>query len=542
MQNSLKFPEEISFLPPSCGVYIMKNKEGEVLYIGKAKSLRNRVKSYKNPKDPKTAALSEKIKNVEFVVTSSEDEALLLENNLIKKHLPKYNIRLVDDVNYPYIKVTNEKYPKITKVYRIRGENGEYFGPFPHGHIVDVTVKTLRKIFPIRSCNLKISESKTYEPCLLYHIGLCSAPCAHKISMHDYLKVVESMKLFLKGEDSSVLQNMKAELEKAKNNLDYERAIIYRDAVRSLTEIIEKQRVVSSYDISFDLFACEIENNVGCLVKISVRNGRVISSYPFIVNVTSDSKEDVFENFILLYPFHIQHERVFLEAVPKNKKALERYLLTKNSKKIYIQKIRNGISKEILSLAKENAKTHLRNYLERHMHLKEERILLNLKKNLKLSRIPIRIEGYDISNISGSFAVGSMVVFTSGNPDKKEYRKFKIKLTKGPDDYAMLFEVLSRRFTTSKDFSKEKPDLLLIDGGKGQLDIALKIKNFLNIDVDVISLAKREEMVFSEYLENPVAFQKESDELKLLQRVRDEAHRFAKRYFKILHSRTAKQK
>lgn len=543
MQNSLKFPEEISYLPSSPGVYVMKDEKGEVIYVGKAKSLKHRVNSYKRPKDIKTRLLVERIDQVEFIVTSSEDEALLLENNLIKKHFPKFNVRLVDDENYPYIKLTIEPYPKIMKVYRIRGENGEYFGPFPHGHAVDVTIKTLRKVFPVRSCSLKINDSKNYEPCLLYHIGLCSAPCAHKISQHEYLKIVDALKKFLRGDNGEVLRNLQAELDRAKNELDFERGIIYRDAIKGLSGIIEKQRVMSSMDVSFDLIACEVHGDLACVVSVSVRNGRVISTYPFIMNILGGERtEEIIENFILLYPFHAQGEKVYLESVPKNRKTLEKYTFQKNLRKTKFFSVRGNIQKQVLSLAKENAKFHLENYIERHVFLKEEKTLLSLKEKLNLKRIPRRIEGYDISNISGNYAVGSMVVFENGHPNKKEYKKFKVKLTKGPNDYAMIFEILSRRLMESERFSKRKPDLLLIDGGKGQLNTVLRVKKFLNIEADVISLAKKKETVFSENAPQPINLPEDSEELKLLQRVRDESHRFAKKYFKTLHLRTARGK
>jgi len=543
MQNSLKFPEEIKYLPPSPGVYLMKDDRGKVIYVGKAKSILHRVNSYKRPKDPKTYALSERVRNIEFIVTSSEDEALLLENNLIKKHLPYYNIRLVDDENYPYIKITDEKYPRIMKVYRIRGENGEYFGPFPHGRVVDTTIKTLRKVFPIRSCNVKITEARTFQPCLLYHIGLCNAPCAHKVSEREYKKVIDSLKLFLKGEDKTILERVKRELESAKNEMDFERAIIYRDSLKGLLSIMEKQRVVSNNDVSFDLFACELKDDLACIVKISVRNGRVNGTYPFIVNAHGvQDKGEILSKFLTLYPFHAQENRIYLESSSKDRKTVENFLNSFGGKRTKLLKARGDEALKVLSLARENARLQLKNYIDRHSFLKEEEILMQLKEILKLSKIPRRIEGYDISNVSGKFAVGSMVVFTNAHPDKKEYRKFKIKFLDSSNDYGMLLEVLSRRFTESKDFSVSRPDLMLIDGGKGQLDAALKIKKVLSVDVDVASLAKKEEKIFSEHLSEPVVLPGDSEILQLLQRIRDESHRFAKAYFKVLHSKQARNK
>ncbi len=536
MQNSLSFPEDLKYLPLSSGVYIMKDKDEKVLYVGKAKSLRKRVVSYTRPRDPKTRALSERIKEVEFVITSSDEEAMLLENNLIKKHWPPFNVRLVDDENYPYIKITDEKYPRILKVYRVRGEKGEYFGPFPHGSAVDSTVKAIRKIFPIRSCNIKISAEKEITPCLLYHIGLCSAPCEHKISQKDYMKMVNALKLFLKGEGASVVEKLRREMENAKNNLDFERAIIYRDELNGILSILEKQRVVTNKNISFDAIAVEVESPYSCIVRVSVRNGRVVSTYPFVMEIPGEiTKKELLEKFLFLYPFHAQSGKVYVSDVSVNRKALENFLTDSNNRVVKIIKAKGKVQKEVLSLARENATAHLKNYIERHIELKEKKLLEEVQKTLGLSQLPVRIEGYDISNISGTDSVGSMVVFTNGKPDRKEYRHFKIKYTKGPDDFAMLEEVLTRRFSEGEGFSSAFPNLILIDGGKGQLEVALKIKKFYNILVDVISIAKKEELIFVEGRKDFLRLKEDSPVLQLVQRVRDESHRFAKSYFEKLH-------
>ncbi len=516
---------------------MMKDERGKVIYVGKAKSLKHRVSSYKRPRDPKTSALSSNIATVDFILTSSPDEALLLENNLIKKYLPHYNIRLVDDENYPYIKITDEKYPRVMKVYRVRGENGLYFGPFPYGRAVDLTIKAIRKIFPVRTCNVKMSEDKTITPCLAYHIGLCSAPCAKKISQKDYAKIVESLMYFLRGESEQVVKKIEADLETAKKNLDFERAIMYRDELKSILSIMEHQRVVVNKDVSFDLFAVEEGSGLSCVVKVSVRGGRVLSSYPFIIKTLNAlNKGEVIEQFLMMYPFHAQADKIYVQEALPNRVFLEEFLSNHFGHAVKLRKARGQTIKDVLSFAKQNAKTQLVSYVERHKGTKEETLLLNVKESLGLSSIPMRIEGYDISNISGEFAVGSMVVFEKAKPKKSEYRKFKIKLVKGPNDYGMILEVLTRRFLHQSDkFSSSKPDLILIDGGKGQLDIAVRVKNTLNVNVDLISLAKKEELVFIEGHEGPISIQRDSDVLSLLQYVRDESHRFAKAYFSKLH-------
>ncbi len=538
MQSSVAFPEEVGLLPLSPGVYIMHGEKGEVLYVGKAKSLRKRVLSYTKPRGIKTSALVKKVKEVEFIVTSSEEEALLLENNLIKKFLPKYNIRLVDDENYPYIKITNEEFPKLRKVYRIYGENGEYFGPFPHGKAIDLTIKAIRKIFPVRTCNIKIKDGNYVEPCLLYHLGLCAAPCAGKISRKEYMKIVDSLKDFLRGNSGKLLAKLYREMESAKRNLEFERAAIYRDEIRAIQSIMEKQRVVSDKKVSFDLIAAHKKRTFASVVKISVRDGKVVSSYPFVLKVPQKSEiSDIIEEFLLQHPFHGSYKKIYTAVKIPDSKAMEKFLSEKSHSEVKISVPRGALQRSILEMAKENAVAHLDNYLERRKLLKEKALLEEVKETLGLRRLPLRIEGYDISNISGTDSVGSMVVFTNGKPDKKQYRIFKIKYTEGPNDFAMLKEVLYRRFKRKGDrvFSSKMPDLLLIDGGKGQLDSAIAIKKLLGIDVEIASLAKKEEIVFVEGRNEPLRLSRRSEVLKLLQRVRDESHRFAKKHFTKLH-------
>ncbi|MCI4464046.1 MAG: excinuclease ABC subunit UvrC [Caldisericum sp.] len=540
MQNSIKFPEELEFLPDSPGVYVLKDIQNKVIYVGKAKSLKKRVSSYKNPKDLKGEALLQRVKTVEFIVTDNPDEALLLENNLIKKFKPPFNIRLVDDENYPYIKITDEEYPKIQKVYRIRGEKGSYFGPFPHGKAVETTIKTLRKIFPIRSCNLKISEDKKYQPCMLYQIGLCSAPCAHLISKTDYLKTVENLKKFLRSEDRSVINTLTMEMEKAKRDLQFEKAIIYRDAIVGLNSIFSSQRVITEGDVNFDLITAELKDDLSCVVKVTIRNGRVVSLYPFILESLED-KQSLIEQFLMSYPQHATSQKLYIDCVIENKEALEKFLKDKTGHIVQILRVRGVVPKKVLELARDNAKIHLENYIKRK-ETETPKVLLKMKEVLGLKHIPIRIEGYDISNIQGKFAVGSMVVFTKGKKDKDEYRRFKIKFVEGPNDYGMLYEVLIRRFThEGENFSKTLPNLILIDGGLGQLEVGKKVKEMLNLDIDVCSLAKKEELIYTEKSSDPIVLDRDSEVLKLLQQVRDESHRFAKTYFKELHSMSIKE-
>jgi len=540
MQNSIKFPEELEFLPDSPGVYVLKDIQNKVIYVGKAKSLKKRVSSYKNPKDLKGEALLQRVKTVEFIVTDNPDEALLLENNLIKKFKPPFNIRLVDDENYPYIKITDEEYPKIQKVYRIRGEKGSYFGPFPHGKAVETTIKTLRKIFPIRSCNLKISEDKKYQPCMLYQIGLCSAPCAHLISKTDYLKTVENLKNFLRSEDRSVINTLTMEMEKAKRDLQFEKAIIYRDAIVGLNSIFSSQRVITEGDVNFDLITAELKDDLSCVAKVTIRNGRVVSLYPFILESLED-KQSLIEQFLMSYPQHATSQKLYIDCVIENKEALEKFLKDKTGHMVQILRVRGVVPKIVLVLGRDNAKIHLENYIKRK-ETETPKVLLKMKEALGLKHIPIRIEGYDISNIQGKFAVGSMVVFTKGKKDKDEYRRFKIKFVEGPNDYGMLYEVLIRRFThEGENFSKTLPNLILIDGGLGQLEVGKKVKEMLNLDIDVCSLAKKEELIFTEKSTDPIVLDRDSEVLKLLQQVRDESHRFAKTYFKELHSMSIKE-
>ncbi len=539
MQNSLLFPEEIKYLPSCPGVYIMKGIKGEILYVGKANILKKRVQSYLHPSDPKTVVLVKKVKTVDFIVVNSGAEALLLESNLIKKYKPWFNIVLVDDVNYPYIKITDEKYPRFLKVYRRRGKNGEYFGPFPHGKAIQLSIRALRKVFPVRTCNIKISDRKKIEPCLLYHMGLCSAPCAHKITAKEYNKIVEALKLFLRGEGDKIVETLKKEMEKAKNELDFEKAVIFRDELKGVLSILEKQRVVSEKNVSFDLFALKIEGELGCLTEVSVRNGRIIYSYPFILSIPEQKeKGEIIQEFFLMHPFHLNSSKIYVETVLPDKELVEEFVKETKGFKIQIVTPRGKLQKDILSVAQENASMHLRNYIEKRKGSKKEKALNGLRDIFHLKELPMRIEGYDISNISGKDAVGSMVVFTEGRPDKNEYRKFRIKYVEGPNDYAMLKEVLFRRFKSDSAFFEKDPDIILIDGGKGQLSAAIKIKKLMKLKVVVASIAKKEELIFVEGKNKPIKLSRDSEELMLLQRVRDESHRFAKAYFQKVHKKS----
>ena len=335
-----------------------------------------------------------------------------------------------------------------------------------------------------------------------------------------------------------MLSDLYREMERAKRNLEFEKAAIYRDQIKGILSVMERQRVVSDKKISFDLFATAKKRNYAVVVKIGVREGKVVSSYPFVLKVPMRSgPSDIIKEFLLQNPFHGNFGKIYVEKKSGDYKELEDFLSEYFHSRIKISVPRGEIQKSILEMAKENAKVHLNNYLEKGKLTKEKALLEAVQKTLGLKNLPVRIEGYDISNVSGKDSVGSMVVFTNGKPDKKQYRIFKIKFVEGPNDFAMLKEVLYRRFKRKGDkvFSERMPDLLLIDGGKGQLDSAIRIKKLLDVDVEIASLAKKEELVFVEGRTEPLRLSRRSEVLKLLQRVRDESHRFAKKHFTKLH-------
>ena len=519
-------PEDLPLKP---GVYLLKDSADRILYVGKAKSLKKRVKSYfRSDLDPKTSALMKQFNHLEYMVTDTEKEALILESNLIKKHMPRYNIRLKDDKRYPYIKVTNETFPRVLITRRVLDDGSYYYGPFPEATALKRLVKFLKALFKVRDCK------RMDGPCLNYQIDLCNAPCDKKITEEEYKKLVENVSFFFEGKYDEIMEALKSEMNEAAQKHEYEKAAILRDQLNSVEDVLEKQKMEFTRSLDQDVVASASDNELACAVVFSVREGKIIGKDDFLMSgAENTSEEKIISAFLKQYytgPRHVPAKIIIPKDV-EDKKIIEEWLTEKREDSVTIEVPTEGVEYRLTRMVSKNAEIILN-------HQKEVKgALLDLKKYLGIPRIPKRIEAFDISNISGKMAVGSMVVFENGTPNKKFYRKYKIK-TPGPDDYAMMREMLERRYTHLVDDKGPVPDLVLVDGGKGQLNIATDVFKTLDIhNIPVIGLAKEFEHVFIPQTPSPLILPRDSEALLLLQRIRDEAHRFAVNYHKNVRSK-----
>ena len=535
----VKSPVEYKNIPDNPGVYLMKNEKGKIIYVGKAKNLRNRVSSYFkniNSHNAKTLELVKNIRDIEFFICKTEVEALILENNLIKKNKPKYNILLKDEKTYPYIKFTREKFPKIEVVRSTKrlNEKADYFGPYPMG--IFFAVKSLLKIFPMRDCNRNME--KITKPCLKYHMNTCPAPCMYKDIETEYNLNVENFKSFLKGHQSDILDILEKRMKHFSDNMEFERAINEREKINSLKRMLETQIIEYSKEINEDVFVFEEKREFVFLCVLNIREGKVINKNHIKISMEKSQEDDLFERLITSY-----YEK---RSIPKNIICDMRYedksqLIKEWSKiekgkeiKMHFPKIHSR-RYELLEMGYLNLKEEVEKYLRQKKVVQEG--LRNLKKTLRLSSHPYRIECFDISNIQGKDAVAAMTVAIDGEVTPKEYRHFKITVKDTPDDFLMMREALTRRY--SKLEIDQLPNLILIDGGKGQLGVATEVLEKLGkIEyTDIISIAKREEEIFKSYESDPYLFEREDETLKILQRLRDEAHRFGITHHRKLRSK-----
>ena len=535
----VKSPVEYKNIPDNPGVYLMKNEKGKILYVGKAKNLRNRVSSYFkniNSHNAKTLELVKNIRDIEFFICKTEVEALILENNLIKKNKPKYNILLKDEKTYPYIKFTREKFPKIEVVRSTKrlNEKADYFGPYPMG--IFFAVKSLLKIFPMRDCNRNME--KITKPCLKYHMNTCPAPCVYKDIETEYNVNVENFKSFLKGHQSDILDILEKRMKHFSDNMEFERAINEREKINSLKRMLETQIIEYSKEINEDVFVFEEKREFVFLCVLNIREGKVINKNHIKISMEKSQEDDLFERLITSY-----YEK---RSIPRNIICDMRYedkseLIKEWSKiekgkeiKMHFPKIHSR-RYELLEMGYLNLKEEVEKYLRQKKVVQEG--LRNLKKTLRLNSHPYRIECFDISNIQGKDAVAAMTVAIDGEVTPKEYRHFKITVKDTPDDFLMMREALTRRY--SKLEIDQLPNLILIDGGKGQLGVATEVLEKLGkIEyTDIISIAKREEEIFKSYESDPYLFEREDETLKILQRLRDEAHRFGITHHRKLRSK-----
>ncbi|MGX7059697.1 excinuclease ABC subunit UvrC [Vagococcus humatus] len=525
---------KLALLPDQPGCYLMKDKHGSIIYVGKAKILKNRVRSYfTGSHDTKTEKLVSEIADFEYIVTESNIEALLLEINLIQQNDPKYNIMLKDDKSYPFIKITHEKYPRLLITRKVKKDKALYFGPYPDVRAANETKKLLDRLYPLRKCKVLPKEV-----CLYYHMGQCLAPCVFNVERQVYEEMVEEIKRFLKGEYEPIQQALEEDMRQAAEALEFERAAELRDQVAAIQTVMTKQRMTNTDFVDRDVFGYAVDKGWMCVQVFFVRQGKMIKRDVSIFPFYNEAEED-FLTFIGQFYQEDQH------FIPKEVFIPDRVDLTSveallNTK---VFQPKRGEKKKLVALADKNATVSLQQKFDL-IERKEERTLGAVERLGKAMQIPnpVRIEAFDNSNIMGTSPVSAMVVFIDGKPAKKEYRRYKIKTVVGPDDYASMREVIYRRYSRVLTEDLPLPDLILIDGGKGQVDAALDVlNNQLGLDVPIAGLAKNDkhktsELLFGSNLE-VVPLKRNSSEFFLLQRIQDEVHRFAITFHRQVRSK-----
>ncbi len=549
--------EKLAALPDQPGVYLMKDGAGRVIYVGKASSLRARVRQYFQPghtDSPRILHLISKIRDVETVVCANEVEALILEATLIKRHHPWYNVRMADDKAYPYLKLTNEVYPKIVMTRKVERDGAKYFGPYPYHEpkLVGRTIRLIRRLFKLRTCNIEITHDLP-RPCLDYYIGQCTAPCvAWGATAEQYGEQVRQAAAFLEGRQETLVRDLRAQMAAAAEALDFERAAQLRDQLRGLEALAERQRIVSEGTEDRDIMALAQEGDAGCAQVFFVRGGRLVGQEHLMLQGTRGvpSSETLAAFITQFYESSSAPppEILLPEAIP-DQNVIERWLSERRGGRVSLVQPQRGEKARLVAMARENAA----------LHLSQERARAGdpvgpgareLQTLLHLDAPPVRIECYDISNFQGGESVASLVVAEGGRIKKRDYRHFRMKYTEGPDDVAMMKEVLRRRFAQAyreqERLDRDEPipvkwaalpDLIVLDGGKGQLSAAREVLFEYNHTIPAIALAKQQELVYTADLSEPLALPRDSQALHLLQSLRDEAHRFANAYHQKLRGR-----
>ncbi len=552
MLEAFNIEEELKKLPAMPGVYIMHDKRDQIIYVGKAISLKNRVRQYfqsSRDKSVKIKQMVSRIARFEYIVTDSELEALVLENNLIKEHRPKYNTMLRDDKTYPYIKITAaEDYPRIMMVRRIQKDKAKYFGPFSSGGAVRATIDLMHKAFGIRDCNRLLPKDIGKDrPCLYYHIHQCKAPCQGYISKEEYRGYVDRCIEFLSGRFDPILDKVKADMLAASERLDFESAAEYRDLYNSLLHVTQKQKISSEDSNDRDIIAYARDDKDAVVQVFFIREGKMVGREHHYIQLSVDDDDNtILESFIKQFysgtPF--LPKEIWVQSEIADASLISEWLSNKKGSRVKLVFPKKGSKEHLVELAKKNASMVLEKDRER-IKLDEARSIGAVKEIEKLTGLYgiKRIEAYDISNISGEQAVGSMVVYEDGKPKKNDYRKFKIKTVLGPNDYASMQEVLRRRLKHTLESEDDKfsvfPDLILMDGGKGQVNIALSVLEELNISIPVCGMVKddnhRTRGLYYNNVELPIDIHSEG--FKLITRIQDEAHRFAIEYHRSMRSK-----
>ena len=531
--------EKLKALPKRPGVYLMKDARDRIIYVGKAKILRNRVRSYfqtiNRRTHPKVAALVARIRDFDWVVTGSEVEALILEGNLIKQHKPRYNVLLKDDKAFPFIKLTNESFPQVVVTRKFENDGARYFGPYTDVKAMRRTLELIRRVFPLRTCTNARLWPSLERPCLDYYIHRCPGPCKDHIDEAGYEEIVDQVCRFLSGKKKELIRQLKERMNEASGNLQFELAAKIRDQFLAIEGAVIKQRMVTHEDIERDIIGFVRDGTDVCMAVLQVREGKLLGKEHFFLTAHEDAPDpETLGAFLTQYYLTAQlfPSELLLSCEPEDTDALQEWLSQRRGAKVTIAVPQRGDKKALVGLAGQNAELQLGSHVLKRTETRERlsvpAAVTALQENLRLPLPPRRIETFDISNIQGSDPVASMVCFVDGRPRKADYRKFAIKEVVGPNDFAMMREVVGRRYQRMLDDEQPLPDLVLIDGGKGQLSSAKQVLDELGlVDLPVIGLAKRLEEVFLPGQSEPILIPKTSPALKLLMHARDEAHRFA---------------
>ena len=557
------FEYHLKNLPDKPGVYLMKNSLGEVIYVGKAKILKNRVKSYfQNSKNhsEKVRVMVKNIAEFEYIVTDSEMEALILECNLIKKYSPKYNILLKDDKFYPFIKITTkDDFPRVFVTRNFAKDGSKYFGPYTNGAAVYETINLIYKIFPLRTCKLAIKENgEAVRPCLNYHIKKCFGPCGGHIGKEEYGKMISDIIDILSGKETYVTKMLKTEMENAAENLEFEKAASLRDKILAIEAIVEKQKIFKTMEGDEDFINIDQDEKDSCIQVFFSRDGKILGREHFIFeNTANESIAEILEEFIAsFYGGTAKVPKTIYVPEVNEVELMEEYLTIKRGSKVWLKVPQKGQKKDMLEMVKNNAKITLEKFKDKYLKDKEiNRIALQeLQDLLELDEWPARIEAYDISNIQGVDSVGTMVVFEEGRSKNSDYRRFKIKTVKGANDYDSMREILTRRFNHGLEEIKaiqernlklsagkfsNFPDLIMMDGGKGQVNIALEVLESLNINIPVCGLVKddKHQTRGIVYNNKELIINRSSNLMQMIRRIQDEVHRFAITYHRSLRDK-----
>ena len=538
--------EQLKKLPSEPGVYLMKDIHDNIIYVGKAISLKNRVRQYFQSSKNHTSKVKSMVKNIEkfeYIITDSELEALILECNLIKEYKPKYNVLLRDDKTYPYIKVTiNEDYPRVLKVRRVLKDKAKYFGPYTNISAVNDTLEIIRNTYPIRTCNIDIERAikNNMRPCLNKHINKCVGPCTGNVTKEEYSKMVDEIIMFLSGKEENLIEILKEKMNKYAMEFNFEEAAIYRDKIRNLEEMMQKQKIdVSSVDTNQDVIAMARAHNEACVQVFFIRNGKIVGREHYILEgVIDTSRENILGSFVK--QFYVEQEyipkEIIIEDEIEDSFILEEWLTSKKGNKVSIKVPQKGEKKNLVEMVRRNAIEYLEKFSDMNKRKYEKSLgaLDQLKEILDLEKTPTRIESFDISNIQGVDSIGSMVVYTNGKKDKKEYRRYKIKTIEGPNDYGSMAEIVERRIKY-----ENFPDLILLDGGKGQVSAVQNVLDTYGVEIPLWGMYKddkhRTKGLISQ--EKEIELDRTSNLYRFVASIQEEVHNYAITYHRSLRNK-----